>query len=343
MTVFRRRRGSRGELVLGPGGSAPLVPRKPSWVLLACAVMLVLIAGFMSADLLVGIGAMRDVLTSTDELTRHSAQTEVMAFRAFCLALAAGLLGIAVFWRQLAQSRFVQRLQSGGVPQIEDSAAHGKFFNVSLAVTLLSLLAGLGYEAIGGRIFSESQLRAINREDGVVETSQAVLFLLSALVAVTIAVRDGGNRRRVHAVMSFGFFLCAGEEVSWGQRIFGFNTFGMFKHYNIQGEINIHNLFGLPFENLFSLFVLLYGVLLPCLRASNPFFRAIFARLGLPLPSPGLAAGFLIVSLVHAWVIDLVLTPTSGLLFGELREMLTALAFLLLMAESWSKRCMSPG
>jgi hypothetical protein len=38
------------------------------------------------------------------------------------------------------------------------------------------------------------------------------------------------------------FFFAAGEEISWGQRIFNFETSGIFKSNNLQQETNLHNL-----------------------------------------------------------------------------------------------------
>ena len=35
--------------------------------------------------------------------------------------------------------------------------------------------------------------------------------------------------------------LVLGEEISWGQQIFGWDSFGVFNEYNYQNETNAHN------------------------------------------------------------------------------------------------------
>ena len=63
------------------------------------------------------------------------------------------------------------------------------------------------------------------------------------------------------------FFFGAGEEISWGQRIFNVATPESINAVNMQGEINVHNLsFGgvtIPFETFFDLLWLSYTVVLP--------------------------------------------------------------------------------
>ncbi|MCZ6777120.1 MAG: hypothetical protein O7D34_11805 [Ignavibacteria bacterium] len=53
----------------------------------------------------------------------------------------------------------------------------------------------------------------------------------------------------------------------------------------------------------------------------------------MPIASIGLAIGFFLISLLHDWTVY-ALIPSSSLRIAELRELLTALGFLLLMRES---------
>ena len=52
--------------------------------------------------------------------------------------------------------------------------------------------------------------------------------------------------RRLHTVLycilASGLFFTAGEEISWGQRLFQFVAPAYFRSHNIQNETNIHNL-----------------------------------------------------------------------------------------------------
>jgi len=67
--------------------------------------------------------------------------------------------------------------------------------------------------------------------------------------------------------LGFGVFyiVCAGEEISWGQRVFGWETPESFADANEQGETNLHNLEHLPVhpKDLVSWFIKLFGIGLP--------------------------------------------------------------------------------
>lgn len=81
-----------------------------------------------------------------------------------------------------------------------------------------------------------------NHELGLLETLQNV-FLLSALVAM-IAAQRFADSKRLRAWLIFiaiGTFWLLGEETSWGQHYFSWETGGWFAQINDQGETNIHN------------------------------------------------------------------------------------------------------
>jgi len=65
--------------------------------------------------------------------------------------------------------------------------------------------------------------------------------------------------------IGFFFIVCAGEEISWGQRVFGWETPESFAEANEQGETNLHNLENLPIhpKDLVSWFMKLFGIGLP--------------------------------------------------------------------------------
>ena len=90
----------------------------------------------------------------------------------------------------------------------------------------------------------------LTKEDGWVENSQVVLFLLGAVFAGAIArtlsqLAPHRGWTRVYSLAVYGLIWVSGEEVSWGQRIFGWRTPEWLAAYNLQGESNFHNLVGL--------------------------------------------------------------------------------------------------
>lgn len=86
-------------------------------------------------------------------------------------------------------------------------------------------------------------------EDGPLETLTAILFMGSGVLLFGAAMfhrRQPADHRRVVAALLVGIalvFLFFGlEEISWGQRLFGWSTPGVLQRINDQGELNVHNL-----------------------------------------------------------------------------------------------------
>ncbi|MFK5690603.1 hypothetical protein ACI3EY_13145 [Ornithinimicrobium sp. LYQ92] len=100
-------------------------------------------------------------------------------------------------------------------------------------------------------------------EDGVVEWATVIGYLLALGVAATLVPRLWRNLRLTavaYVVLCMGFFFIAGEEVSWGQRLLGFEGPPALVEANLQDEANLHNL--LDRYALHALYILigLWGV-----------------------------------------------------------------------------------
>lgn len=82
------------------------------------------------------------------------------------------------------------------------------------------------------------------REDKFVENFTAAAFLLSGIILIAAAL-SGRRYFRSPAYILGGAAMAflAGEEISWGQRIIGFETPAFLETLNTRGEFNIHNLF----------------------------------------------------------------------------------------------------
>lgn len=83
-------------------------------------------------------------------------------------------------------------------------------------------------------------------EDGPMEWSQAAVWFIAAVLAAIVTWRLARDRRwalaALWAVLATGCFLSAGEEISWGQRVFGFETPERLEEANEQDEVTFHNL-----------------------------------------------------------------------------------------------------
>ena len=120
------------------------------------------------------------------------------------------------------------------------------------------------------------------QEDGWAENLTAVAYLLAG--ALLLAAAWAETRRAPRFVFLAGgvaMAFIAGEEISWGQRIWDFPT-PDFLARNAQGEFNVHNLPGVvPFlrgaSNLF--------IMLLCLTTAAALFSRKQGLFGVPLPS----------------------------------------------------------
>ena len=89
----------------------------------------------------------------------------------------------------------------------------------------------------------------LHGEDRPLEALTAILFIVSSFLLFGAAMfhkRQSANHRKVIAVFLIGIgivFLFFGlEEISWGQRLFGWSTPAVLERINDQGELNVHNL-----------------------------------------------------------------------------------------------------
>jgi hypothetical protein len=123
------------------------------------------------------------------------------------------------------------------------------------------------------------------QEDHLYENLQFAFYALACFWSFRIARRFYGSRRAFHAAMYFilaaSLFFIAGEEISWGQRIFHYVVNNYFQTHNIQHEINIHNLGTIQDKVIFfCIFIGIYGgfgwILLKALRGKTRDFLSWF-------------------------------------------------------------------
>ena len=94
-------------------------------------------------------------------------------------------------------------------------------------------------------VFNEPVYINLMLEDSLFENSTAFLLFLTALLLLAIAMGRSGPGRWLYILGTLAFVFGAGEEISWGQRIFGFETPHYLRDMNTHNEINLHNIKGL--------------------------------------------------------------------------------------------------
>jgi hypothetical protein len=152
-------------------------------------------------------------------------------------------------------------------------------------------------------------------EDGLLENLTAIFFFITSICFFLLfmypnllrkskrrALFTTKNRRYVFLLLSLVFFFGFGEEISWGQRIFGFTTPESLTEVNAQNEFNIHNLEifnvrdndGVDRGTLAKLFTMkqlflycffIYLLVVPFLKAYSSKMAGLFRKFYIPVPS----------------------------------------------------------
>jgi len=324
-----------------------VLPERPPVIVWVLAATLLAVGLILSPSLLVALGPMRASLTSENEITKSTAEATVLAARVLSVVAALVCLATAILWRRLTRKKLMLDIASHQPLETDRHGGISTWTNPSLKIMAAGVVVGLCYVALAGRILPDSARAWINQEDGLIEQATAMIFLCCSVMSTILAVKFLKRRRSVgsnasivwragwHGLFGLFFFLCFGEEISWGQRIFGWETIEALKTVNVQDESNLHNLFGYLTDHLFIAGVFGYGALLPLVCLRYPFCRRALDWIGLPVATAGLAVGFLLVSTLHDWSVYRVLPTTAGLRVAEMRELLSVFGFSLLMYESW--------
>ncbi|WP_320177146.1 hypothetical protein [Roseovarius pacificus] len=159
------------------------------------------------------------------------------------------------------------------------------FLNATLVFTLAYAVLGFGTQFGAGFAI----------EDGPIEYGTAVALFMASLVLFWRAIRLG-RAARIGAGLLVAFYALifvfgAGEEISWGQRIFGWETTEYFLENNRQMETNLHNLaFGEEqlaktlFGSVLTTVLLLYLVVLPPLYPRVRWIAKLADALMVPVP-----------------------------------------------------------
>ena len=166
----------------------------------------------------------------------------------------------------------------------------------------------------------------------LLEWLQFAVYAATVPIALAIAMRlrRDGDRLGVGVflLLAVGAFLVAGEEISWGQRIFGVETPENLEALNRQGEIGAHNISSVEYLFIVAFMLAgLYGSLVPWLALRSPLAKE---RLGLFVPPLYLTSFFFVVFLhrLARLGIPALESNTTFVKFGEWPELCFATALL---------------
>lgn len=203
----------------------------------------------------------------------------------------------------------------------------------------------------------------LGSEDSLFEYATAFAFLFIAIAFFLLflnpaylknealrATYSSKKARYVFFLFALVFFFGFGEEISWGQRIFGFATPENIAKRNVQNEFTIHNLdifsknlkdggqkgfftLHLSMKRLFLLSFFLFLFVIPLLDRYSSWFRNLFRRLYLPIPPVSLGILFIAnyaLYLLFDLYTDAIGDPLIDTSLMELQELNFALILLML-------------
>ena len=119
-------------------------------------------------------------------------------------------------------------------------------------------------------LMGKSTYKWFTSEDGFAETLQVIFYVSSLIMSLIAAFRYWRSGEKLIGVLYLGLsgalIFLIGEEVSWGQRIFGWETGKSFAAINKQEETNLHNVYGVGSTfKWVQLLVGAYGSIFPLL------------------------------------------------------------------------------
>lgn len=131
-------------------------------------------------------------------------------------------------------------------------------------------------------------------EDGIVENLTTLALFGVAIVCANRWVRQFKKRDWMWltgtGIFAVLFFFAAGEEISWGQRIFGWETGEYFMERNAQNETNLHNLVvgdtkinKLIFSQLLSIVMVIYLLVIPLIYRRVRWVKNLMDRFAVPV------------------------------------------------------------
>lgn len=146
-------------------------------------------------------------------------------------------------------------------------------------------------------------------EDGFIEYATFVFLLSSSLLLFYRYIKLHSNKKKLWKfgmlAISFMFLFAAGEEISWGQRIFNIKSSDYFLQYNAQEETNLHNLIvdgkkinKIIFSQLLTAVLIVYLIFTPLLYRKFKVIMNLADKLAVPIVKWHHTIAFLISTLL---------------------------------------------
>lgn len=162
-----------------------------------------------------------------------------------------------------------------------------------LVLAFISIVVFVGIIASRTNLYWFEEVYVV--EDGFVE-NLTVLPLIGIIITGFRYLQQCGKQKgfpfcAVAILTILASIFVAGEEISWGQRIFNVESSDFFQKHNSQGETNLHNLVvggkkvnKIVFSQLLVVAIAFYLFMLPPLYKRNTRVRTFLNHIGVPIP-----------------------------------------------------------
>jgi hypothetical protein len=180
-----------------------------------------------------------------------------------------------------------------------------------LAYSFLILIFGLGiyYANINLQYFDE----VYTKEDGFAEYGTSFLLFCSSFLLFKRLIYLFKSKNILWKVGIFLFALVflfgAGEEISWGQRIFNVESSAYFLENNAQGETNLHNMVvdgkkinKIIFSQLLTLILVIYLIITPILYRKFDAIKKLATMFAVPIVKWHHTIAFLICTVLLTFI-----------------------------------------
>ena len=172
-----------------------------------------------------------------------------------------------------------------------------------LGYSLLLFVYGIGvYFANTNVDFFDT---SIAQEDGLAEYGTALMLFCISVLSISRLIKIGSSKSLLWKVgiigMALIFLFGAGEEISWGQRLFDIESSEYFLENNAQKETNLHNLVvgdtkinKLIFSQILTAILVIYLLVLPILYRRTKWVKKLTTLFAVPVPKWNHTIAFLL-------------------------------------------------
>lgn len=166
------------------------------------------------------------------------------------------------FWRMLVIRFFADGARDWGISPGQ----------LKLMLTVPFVIA---FSGVVAALLGKDAYKMLTGEDRIAEYLQVLCWGTSLLLTVGLVKNSKVHGKNLiaglYVLLAIGIIFLIGEEISWGQRLFGWATPEAYKAINKQEETNLHNIHGVGYTfKWLHMLIGAYGAFLPLMLLRVP-------------------------------------------------------------------------